>query len=149
MHTLNIIGNRIYLNGQMTAFELKEFVPKSILDRFGNNSLWFLDPRIIAVSHGIRNFFGAAMTINTDIMQGRGFRMPDSPGAPLSQHKFGRAIDFNIKGKTSDEVYNEILTNERTFINLGVTTLEDKRLTPSWTHVDIRYTGNDKLLIVA
>lgn len=134
-------------------FSIKEFVPKQIYDRYGDNSMWFIDRRIILLADFIRSRFKKPMLINTwHINQSfnyRGFRPPDcTTGGLLSQHKFGRAIDFNVAGMEVKEVYDDIVKNFDIYSKAGLTTIEDYTFTASWTHVDIRQTNSDKLLIV-
>lgn len=78
--------------------------------------------------------------------------------AEMSQHIGGsaNAVDYNIwykkNGKwmclNDDEVFDEIIKNEKLFLSFGITTLEDKTITTGWTHMDCRYTGLDKIFIV-
>ena len=79
--------------------------------------------------------------------------------AVLSQHIGGstNAQDINVViyykgGRTrvvpSNEVYDTIVTNEKVFMEAGLTTLENKTMTSGWTHMDCRFTGLDKLYIV-
>ena len=58
------------------------------------------------------------------------------------------AIDIKISGLTPQEIYAHILKNAKTFMDLGLTTLEDIRDTPTWNHLDIRYTGLSEIKIV-
>jgi hypothetical protein len=79
--------------------------------------------------------------------------------AKLSQHVGGstNACDYNVRvrlksGKVffidSNKAHDLVTKNEKAFMDLGITTLEDKSITKGWTHADCRYTGLDKLLIV-
>jgi hypothetical protein len=135
--------------------DLKEFVPKSMWDLFGSQCIRLLDQRMFDVAQGLRDYFGKAILINNWHKKGgkfnnRGYRIPTTTiGAAYSQHKFGRAIDFNIAGFTSEEVYNTILDNEQFFMDLGITCMEDIKFTPGWVHVDCRITNlPNKILIV-
>lgn len=133
-------------------FDIREFVPKVIYNKYGTKSIWFIDPRLIEGMELIRTFFNAQVTINNwhigGNLQNRGFRMPDSKvGASLSQHKFGRAADFNVKGLASDEVYDQLLDNWKDFAPI-FTTMENKDFTRGWTHIDLRHTNQDDVLIV-
>lgn len=126
--------------------------PDLIRDR-GQNCIELLDPVLISLADFVRDFFKASVTINNWNTGGaltlRGFRPPDSPtGGFLSQHKFGRAIDINIDGHTPQQVYDTILANEKQFMNAGLTTMEDVKMTPTWNHLDIRYIGNEFIRIV-
>lgn len=135
-------------------FRIEEFVPRSIYNRFGDNAIRFLDFRLLQTAQKIRNEFGVPMIINNwhsgGRLQNRGYRTPySSVGATYSQHKMGRAIDFNILGMTSDEVYEYILEHEKKFRIMGITTMEDKQFTRSWTHIDLRVSNLlEKILIV-
>lgn len=138
-----------------THFDLQEFVPKELYDQFGMNSIWFLDPRLINLAEFIRLHFDASMVINNwsyatgKVFNERGYRMPNTEtGGKLSQHKFGRAIDFNIVGLTPIEVSDEIAKNYQYFFPYGLTTMENPEKTPTWTHVDCRNTGLNHLLVV-
>ena len=134
-------------------FDIREFVSKHTWDEWGMRSLWFLDPRLITLAEFTREWFGAPMMINNWHIgysyQNRGYRHPESSvGASEGQHRFGRALDFNIKGLSSDQVYDEILANEKDFMLAGITTLENKQYAKTWTHMDIRNTGSANILIV-
>jgi len=136
-----------------TYFKTQEFVPKAIYQKYGENSLWFVDPRIVKLANFTRSFFGKPVTINNWHTGGsynyRGFRDPECTiGAKLSQHRFGRAIDINVAGMTAEQVHKAILLNEKKFLEAGLTTLEASKDTPTWTHCDIRATGLEKILIV-
>lgn len=79
--------------------------------------------------------------------------------ATLSQHIGGstNAIDFNIivhykdgrkETVNSDKVYDLIIANQKEFMQAGLTTLENKKMTQGWTHADCRFTGLKELHIV-
>lgn len=134
-------------------FDIRELVPQSVFKAYGDDSIWFIDPRLVKVLDAIRGHFKAPVTINNwhtgGTYQNRGYRLPNTTvGASLSQHKFGRAADINIKGYTPQSIYKEILANETLFLCLGLTTLEDIEMTPTWNHLDVRNTGLDRILIV-
>jgi len=134
-------------------FKTQEFVSKAIYTQYGENSMWFIDPRVRKLANFIRTFFGRQVTINNWLWGGtnqyRGFREPSSTvGAALSQHRFGRGFDFNVRGMTTFEVNKAILANEKAFMDAGLTCIEDIADTPAHNHCDIRYTGLDKILIV-
>jgi len=76
----------------------------------------------------------------------------------LTQHLGGstNAVDYNVRIKTktktfflnSDKAHDLVTKNEKRFMDIGLTTLEDKSITKGWTHADLRYTGLNNLLIV-
>jgi hypothetical protein len=133
-------------------FKIQEFVPVKVYEKFGDKAWWFIDPKIVQIADAIREHFGKSMMINYAGLQYRGFRddsfYENKRSGLFSQHRFGRAIDFNIKDISTQEVYAEILKNEQKFLSLGLTTMEDVAFTPTWCHVDCRHTGLNKILIV-
>lgn len=79
--------------------------------------------------------------------------------ATLSQHVGGstNAEDVNVvifykSGRvmvvSSDFIHDVIMANQVKFMEAGITTLESKRITKGWTHLDCRFTGLDHLFIV-
>lgn len=135
-------------------FVMQEFVPREIFNLYGQKSMWFISQGVVTSMVFLRNWFDASITINNwhtgGKFQNRAYRVPDSNvGARLSQHKFGKAIDFNVAGLTSDEVAKRIMDNwDELRTNVSFTTIEDPAFTKGWTHLDTRYTFSDKLLIV-
>ena len=134
-------------------FIIQEFVPKEIYTKWGNKSIYFIDERIISIAQFFRDRFEKVVTINNwffdNGFENRGYRTPNSTvGGKLSQHRFGRAIDFNINGYSSQEIYNDIIKNEKIYIDNHITTIENIAFTPTWIHVDCRWTNSNKLLIV-
>lgn len=129
-------------------FKLEEFVPVSFIAEFGEAiAYWQIDSRLPKAAENIRDFFvfkfgdKTSMLINTKDMQFRGYRPANCTiGAKNSQHRAGRAIDFNIyvNGVVLDSnvVFDMIMGSE--FKNRYLTTIEAKEYTKGWTHVDIR-----------
>ena len=139
-------------------FQIHEFVPGHIFERWGDRSVWFVQPRIISVAQAIREHFGKSVMINGNGMNFRGFR-DDSfyfnedgskkrKGGFFSQHRFGNAIDLNVSGMDCDEVRDEIIKHTSKFMDAGLTTLEDGAFAPTWVHCDARPTGMNEILIV-
>jgi hypothetical protein len=131
------------MNKISAHFDLREFVPKSVYDIFGDSSIQFIDPRIINLAEFYRSYFGKAVTVNTwsngGAFKERGFREPNTTtGAMYSQHKMGRAFDCNVDGITPNEMYIEILKKPQPFIERGLTTLESISYTTGWLHSDCR-----------
>lgn len=141
-------------------FNLKEFVPKSIYEGYGDGAVWFIDPRLPtgaqavyeilkkALVKPVGEFTNMRMVINNADRDESGFRLPDTKtGAALSQHKFGRAIDFVIEleraGRgweycASLEIQHIICLPENWLILKGFFTTMEKD-TIGWTHLDMRY----------
>ena len=134
-------------------FDLKEFIDPKTYSRFGIKSIWFIDHKLIDIAQKIRDLTQRPVTINDWHNGGRyklsGLRpFTTSIGAKYSQHKFGRAIDIKVGGMSPMDVHQLIFDNEHLFIDLGLTTLESHEHTPTWTHLDCRYTGKPHILIV-
>lgn len=134
-------------------FDIQEFVPKAIYDLYGAKAQWFINPKVVAIAEFIREEFELPVTINNwhvgGKFQERGYRVPTTQtGARYSQHKFGNAIDINIKGIPSPELADWIIAEFPTLKGLGLSTIESPKDTPTWTHIDVRWTGIDELLVV-
>jgi hypothetical protein len=132
-------------------FDLKEFIPPDIYSRYGDSSIWFIDNRVITICQWLRDYFNRSLTINNWHIGGTykesGLRsFETTTGAQASQHKFGRAADIKIEGITPDEVRKTINMLWITLRRLGLTTVESN--TPTWTHIDVRFTGLNDLFKV-
>ena len=132
-------------------FWLTEFIPPEIYEMSAGNSLWFIDQRIITIAQYIRDRFKSPVTINNWFSGGHyrysGYRDPLADvGVMFSQHKFGRAIDAKVDGFEPEEIRTDIITHWPDYQAVGLTTIEAD--TPTWTHLDCRNTGLDKLYIV-
>lgn len=135
-------------------FYLDEFIDPITYSERGERSIQLMDMRIILAIQHLREVINKPITINNWSSRGQfresGLRRADTrTGARWSQHKYGRALDFRVSGMTPREVHQVIHQHQQTFIERQwLTTLEDARDTPSWTHIDCRYTGKDSFLIV-
>ena len=133
-------------------FVLQEFVPKGMYEKYGDSCIWFIDNRIIEVAQFFRDRYGKPITINDwhkgGLRNHSGWRYPNSGvGAPLSQHKFGRAVDLKWPGLSPYEVREDIKNNWREFKNAGLQAVE--KGTDTWIHADIRYTGRPDILFLS
>jgi len=134
-------------------FIIQEFVPENLYNIWGNKSIYFVDKRCFKIAQFIRDRFNKTTTINNwyfgNTLNNRGFRMPNSTvGGTLSQHKFGRAIDFNVDGMSSKEIFEDIKNNKELYFNNFITTVENVKYTPSWIHLDCRFTNQKELIFV-
>lgn len=135
-------------------FFLDEFIDPVTYSARGARSIELMDMRIILAIQYLRDITGKKITVNNwihgKILRLRGYRPEGTRiGAKWSQHKYGRALDFNIEGMTTREVHALILEHEQVFIERQwITVIEDPRDSPTWIHVDCRYTGMDKIRIV-
>jgi len=135
-------------------FNLKEFIDPYTYGKFGDSSIWFIDPRIVTLAQFIRERLGKPCVINNWSTGGQyqysGFRPPQcTVGAKLSQHRFGRAIDLKCSGMSADEVREDIIKNFDVYKkSTALTTIEDGNYAPTWCHIDIRETNIEELKIV-
>lgn len=131
-------------------FVLQEFIDPATFAKYGKNSIWFIDKRVIYISQVLRDIFGP-ITINNwhdgGTFKLSGFR-PGSEmiGASMSQHKYGRAADLKFKNQDPEEIRIYIEKNFDTFKNYGLTTIELN--TPTWLHFDCRQTNLNYLFKV-
>ena len=124
---------------------LWELIPQREYEKYGEKSVWFIDPRVPLLAQFIRDWFSKPLTINTWRNGGdknlSGFRPPDCEiGASYSQHKFGRALDFRIHDIDSAEIREVIRNNFVRFNDFGLSTIEEG--TPTWVHIDCRTTNS-------
>jgi hypothetical protein len=134
-------------------FFLDEFIDPATYAARGARSIELIDIRLVHAIQYMRDHLGP-LTVNNWATGGSrrlsGLRPHDtSIGAKWSQHKFGNALDVISGRLTPAEIHRFIRENEDLFLGKGwVTTLEDLRDTPTWTHMDNRFTGMDKIRIV-
>lgn len=135
-------------------FYLDEFIPPEIYSVRGAKSIALMDDRIIEGVTLLRKYAGVPFIINNWANGGKfhesGLRLPNTrTGAKWSQHKFGRALDPKPKGMTIRQLFAILKAHEDEFIEKKlITTVENIEKTPGWLHIDCRYTGLDKFLIV-
>lgn len=134
-------------------FDVREFVPPQIWNKYGERSIWFVDPKLIEIATLYREFFEAPIIINNWYIGGkymyRGYRPPRiNVGTEYSQHKMGRAFDCHSPNITPQEMYKSILDNPEPFMKVGLTALEDINFTTTWLHSDCRPSLQDTILIV-
>jgi len=137
-----------------TNFNLSEFIDSKTYKKWGDASIWFIDPRIIQVAQFIRTRHNKAVTIN-GTLNGHTYNYSgfDPPGgyrkaSSLSQHRFGRAVDLKFSGMTVQEAYKDIMDNQDIYLKIGLTTVENIKFTKSWLHLDIRETRMDTIKVV-
>ena len=100
--------------------------------------LILMDERLLMTLDAIREHYKRPVIVNNWMQGGsfrnRGFRpMTGDVGAKYSQHRFGRAVDFDVLGIPAEQVRNDIrsgLFPEITCIEANV----------SWVHIDVRNT---------
>lgn len=98
-------------------FDIEEFVSKKVHDKYGEQAWQFLCPRLLHTIYLIRTNLGKPMTINNWHVGGkfsqRGLRsnlgyifysMFKKKKIYLSAHVMGKAVDFDVKGMTAEQV---------------------------------------------
>lgn len=133
----------MYLNN----FRVEEFVPKSVYNKRGAKSIYLMDKELLVFIDEFRDHIGAPITINNwkwgGNFQFRGLRTPDSDVySQFSQHSFGRALDFDVKGYDAAEIRKWIIDNRDLWWVKPITFIEDG---VSWVHVDTRCTPDNQL----
>ena len=144
----SIFDNSVY---KPEYFKTYELVDPVTFASFGENSLWFMDSRILWTGDALREYFNAPCIVNNYmtaktgeyIYKDSGLRYEINPGAARSQHLYGRALDIKISGISSDDARKEILSKQGsepafrfiTAVELGV----------SWLHVDCRNTNKSDI----
>ncbi len=111
-------------------FKIQELVSKKVYDKYGEQAWMFIDTKLIKVLDQLREHFGKPITVNNWLW-----------GGNLEQR--GKAVDFNVKGLSSEEVYKEILKNKNKFYLIS--RIENIDSTPTWVHIDCANT--DKFII--
>lgn len=131
---------------------IEEFVPPVVHKQFGERSLWFIDQRLALFGDWLCDRFGEHATVNNWHLGGpkvnSGYRDPNCPeGAFRSAHKRGIAADYKLRNVSSEEVRSEIRKNFAELNRMfGLSTIEKD--TPTWVHVDFRWTGLPSLFEV-
>lgn len=131
-------------------FKLQELVDRQTFEKLGSASIWLLDINMLKFLDGVREYFNSPMTVNNwasgGSFQSRGYRsMFDKTGASYSQHRCGRAFDFDVAGRSADEVRKIILDNQNVFPFSLITTLE---IDVSWIHADNRLTNELQIKLI-
>ena len=134
-------------------FYYHELFSKGMYQKYSTSLLLkLIDFRIVNILETIRSDFNSPILVNNWFWKGslkyRGFRpMSTDIGAKFSQHKFGRAVDFNVKNLSDDAVREFILRNEKKYYDLGLSRIENGKFTTSWIHIDLLENHQKKIII--
>jgi hypothetical protein len=135
------------MGNAIKSFDCREFIPKEAWNfwqnRDGNGDLGmrFINIKIPILMQFLRDSYGKPIIINNwhvgGNLDGRCYRLPDDNAYTLySDHSRGDAVDFNVEGLTSDQVYQDMLYKySADLIRLGVTSMEQN--TEGWTHLGL------------
>ena len=129
-------------------FKIQELVSEDVYKKYGEKSWMFIDEKLIKVLDLLREHFGKPIIVNNWLWGGelhqRGLRankdeiVANKKGYYISQHCLGKAVDFNVKGLTAQEVYDEIIKNKDKFYLIS--RIENIKNTPTWCHIDVANT---------
>ena len=137
-------------------FKIEELVSKQVYEKYKEKCWEFINPRIINFLNQLREDLGKPIIINNwksgGEFQQRGLRTNKDPlvlnktGLYCSQHCFGNAVDFNVKGMETKEVYDYIIKNYSNYKDY-ITRMENINSAPTWIHVDCANTDKNELTI--
>ena len=124
----------------MEHFKTQEIVCRRTYEHRGERSLQLMDNRITNFIDHLREALKKPITVNDwvwgGINQYRGLRDSGSDVySQYSQHTYGRAIDFTVKGMTSESVRQWIIANRELDWIKPISFIEDG---VSWVHCDVR-----------
>lgn len=125
-------------------FTVPELVPPDLYKLRGDEALIVMDARILWTLDALREHFGVPITVNNwqsgGPFQQRGFRNDAGTGALLSQHRYGRAVDFDIQGITAAEFRALVKTGQLIGQMIHITAIEETNAGQpiSWVHCDCR-----------
>jgi hypothetical protein len=129
-------------------FRPEEFLSPVAYNTLGESGLYLLmDWRILWTMDALRKRYASPITINDYHAGGkftqRGFRDDPGTGAEYSQHRFGRACDFDIKGVPA-EAFREAVRAKRLRDELQyITRIEDG---VGWCHIDCAGVPGDEII---
>lgn len=137
-------------------FKIQELVSKSVYDKYGDKCWEFINPKIIIFLDRLRKDLDKPITVNNWLWRGefqqRGLRANKDPIVAikkdyyLSQHCLGNAVDFNVKGMSTKEVYYYIINNYNKYMDC-ISRIENIDTAPTWVHVDCANTNSDALVV--
>ena len=131
------------INKLKQNFSIKELVCSHCYEKFKESAWQFLSTELLSTLYTLRYvIFDKPMTVNTWYNGGslsqRGLRcnmcqlVRDKKSVYISAHILGKAIDFNVAGYTTEQIYDKIRKNIDKFeypIRMEITG-------GNWNHVD-------------
>lgn len=127
-------------------FKIQELVSRKVYKKYGDKCWEFFNPILLRTIDDLRKHFDTSITINNWLWGGnfeqRGLRcnldqiVKDKTNAGtiyISEHILGRAVDFDVKGWSSEQVRQEIIKNKDNFPAI-------KRMEKdvNWVHIDLK-----------
>lgn len=130
-------------------FKIQELIDPATYNKWGERAWMFFNPHVLYSLDMIREHFQVSVTVNNWLFGGkftmRGLRPPTSTvGAIYGQHRFGNAIDCDVKNKPAEEVRQEILKLKNNDRFQYITCLEAD---VAWVHFDTRNIENRIMLV--
>lgn len=132
-------------------FWVAELMPPETFDMKPEDFYRLITPYMRILPQKLRDIFGKPILMNTwweDPQNGnkyRGWRPQNCKvGAAKSSHKYGMAIDIEIPGLHPKEVFDFISKHADEFPE--ITAYEKLASTPTWNHLDGRFTGQKSWL---
>ena len=125
-------------------FSIKELVCKHCYDKFGEDAWQFISIKLLSILYTLRyEIFNKPITINNwhkgGSLSQRGLRcnmcqlVKDKTNVYVSAHCLGKAIDFNVQGIDSSQVFDVIKYN----IDKFKYPIRLEKDTDGWTHIDV------------
>jgi hypothetical protein len=132
------------------SFVVEEFLHPTVF-KYVNRSddterwRWYVSQFQIDFAVLVRKLSGAPLYLNTWHNGGRHVGRGHRPqyyrprgGARLSQHYASKALDMVSGDNTTIQLFELILDNAKAFEGIGLTTIENPRITKRWLHGDCR-----------
>src|SRR3990167_1994095 len=132
-------------------FVLQEFINPDDFEESKENSIDLIDHRLIDIAEFTRKDLGKPVTINNWHTGGKykesGLRDPNTKtGSKKSAHKAGKAIDVKAKGFGGKEWYDWVKKNAKKLYDLGLRSIEDKKIATTWCHMDTKEHGEPNVI---
>lgn len=138
----------------MKYFGIKELVCPHVYEKWGEKAWQFLDEKLLTNLDWIREKIGKPIVVNNWAKGGqysqRGLRCnvcilciekTDLRKVYLSQHIFGKAVDFNVVGMDAESVRQWIKAHAA---ELPYPCRLEEEV--SWVHLDTLYNGGEKVV---
>lgn len=125
-------------------FALKELVSPEILAKYGDKAWEFLDERMLRNIQFIRDSLGRPIIVNNgSTFTHRCFDATEERKDGTSQHNMGRAIDFDVKGMSAEQVRKWMGSNYKNFPEPNIWV----EIGTNWVHFDVRYSDKSGIYL--
>ena len=125
-------------------FSTYELVDRQTYELLGGNAIKLFNEGLLKDLDNLREHFDKQITVNDwnwgGVLTQRGFRTSLSEtGGKTSQHRKGNAIDFDVEGKTAQQVRDYIVENKDLYPSIN--RMESN---VGWVHIDCHPDYKDK-----